>query len=117
MDKKIVDEMIDELESADTTYQNCNDLAALYKLRDEFGASKVESEIEDILPAYRKYVEVKTKYQRGDTTKEVVIEALNFVCREIFDLVKTLYSCSDMPLERVKIQNMVQALSDSIGYH
>ena len=110
MDKKIVNEMIDELEHCDTTYQNCNDLAALYRVRDELGANKVESEIDDILPAYRKYIETKTKYQQGAATKDAVLDSLNLVCREIYDLVKTLYSCSDMPLERVKIQNMAEAI-------
>ena len=114
MDKTVVDEMINELENSDTTFQNCNDLAALYKVRDELGAAKVENEIDDILPAYRKYIETKTLYQLGQTDKESVIKSLDFVCQEIFDLIKTLYSCSDMPLERIKIQNMVQAIYDEL---
>lgn len=110
MDRKIVDEMITELEKCDTTYQNCNDLAALYKVRDELGANRVENEIEDILPAYRKYVELKTKYQHGEATQEAVVKSINIVCREIYDLIKTLFSCSDMPLERIKIQNMAESI-------
>ena len=98
------------LENCDTTYQNCNDLAALYKVRDELGANRVENEIEDILPAYRKYVELKTKYQNGEATQEAVVKSINIVCREVYDLVKTLFSCSDMPLERIKIQNMAESI-------
>ena len=52
MNKNEVTEMIAELEQSDATYQNCNDLAALYKVRDEF--DKVKAEIDDILPAYKK---------------------------------------------------------------
>ena len=116
MDKKIVDEMINELEHCDTTYQNCNDLAALYMVRDELGANKVESEIDDILPAYRKYVETKANYQQGKATKDAVIDSMNLVCREIYDLIKMLFSCSDMPLERIKIQCMVDSISSAINY-
>lgn len=116
MDKNIVNEMIGELESADTTFQNCNDLAALYKVRDELGANKVEGEISDILPAYRQYIQIKTNYQSGKTDKDKVIDSINLVCKEIYDLIKTLYSCSDMPLERIKIQNMVEAVKSEICY-
>lgn len=116
MNKDIVNEMIGELESADTTFQNCNDLAALYKVRDELGANKVEGEISDILPAYRLYIQVKTNYQRGKVGKDKVIDSINLVCKEVYDLIKTLYSCSDMPLERIKIQNMVEAIKSEICY-
>lgn len=116
MDKNIVNEMIGELESADTTFQNCNDLAALYKVRDELGANKVEGEISDILPAYRQYIQIKTNYQSGKADKNKVVDSINLVCKEIYDLIKTLYSCSDMPLERIKIQNMVEAVKSEICY-
>lgn len=110
-----VNELIEELERCDTTYQNCNDLAGLYSVRDNLNAQKVEKEIDDILPAYRSYVEKKIKYQQGDTDKEGVVNALNLVCREIYDLIKMLFSSSDMPLERVKIQNLVSALDSEIN--
>ena len=117
MNKDTVNEMVNELENADTTYQNCNDLAALYIIRGELGANRVEAEINDILPAYKKYVAIKTKYHHGETTKDSVISAIELVCREIYDLIKMLYSCSDMPLERLKIQNMIEAAKDSVGYN
>jgi hypothetical protein len=116
MDKNIVNEMIGELENADTTFQNCNDLAALYKVRDELGANKIEGEISDILPAYRQYIQVKMNYQNGKTDKDRVIKSINLVCKEIHDLVKTLYSCSDMPLERIQIQNMTECIRKELFY-
>lgn len=116
MDKSIVNEMIGELESADTTFQNCNDLAALYKVRDELGANKIEGEISDILPAYRQYIQIKMNYQNGKTNKDKVIKSINLVCKEIHDLVKTLYSCSDMPLERIQIQNMTECIRKELFY-
>lgn len=117
MDKIIVDEMIGELEKADTTFQNCNDLAALYRVRDELGANKIENEIDDILPAFRKYVEIKTMFQQNKATKESVVNSMNLLCKEIFDLICMLYSSSDMPLERIKIQNMVEAAHSKLSYH
>lgn len=114
MNKTEVTEMIAELEQSDATYQNCNDLAALYKVRDEF--DKVKAEIDDILPAYKRYVEVKKNYQQGKASKDSVLDSQNLVCREIFDLIKTLYSCSDMPLERINVQNLVKAAYDALCY-
>ena len=84
-------------------------------IRDEF--EKVQSEIDDILPAYKRYSDEKTKFQHDDSSKENVLKYQNMVCREIFDLIKTLYSCSDMPLERVNVQNMIQAAYDDLCFH
>ena len=114
LDIKAIKESKEELESGNTTFDACIKLAAIYTILDRIdedkAESKVISELSDILPAYQKYAYVKREYQEGNAGKEAVVKSLELVCREIYDLIKTLYSCSDMPLERVKIQNMIEAI-------
>lgn len=110
MERKDVKELINELKQCDATYQNCNDLAALLTLDEKLGTEQIEREIGDILPAYLKYITIKTKYQTGTEEKDRVICALKALCGELLQLIQLLYSSSDMPLERIEIQNMIQLL-------
>lgn len=111
MDVKIINELIDEVKESDTTYANARDLAALCATRDILTTpTDIEKEIDDILPAYKHYVDVKTKYQLNRTDKDNVIYSLNLVCREIAELVQVLYSSTDIPLERIEIQGMIRNL-------
>lgn len=113
MDVKILDELIEEVKDSDTTYANARDLSALCSARDILTSpTDIEKEIDDILPAYRQYVDIKTRYQLKQIDKESVIYSLNLVCREIEELIQILYSSTDMPLERIEIQNIIRNLYD-----
>lgn len=74
---------LDELEHSDISVNNAIELASLYIIRinDLTGINKEETggilgEIEDILPAYTEYRQVKTQYQINNLPDFVVVRTL-----------------------------------------
>lgn len=114
MDIKIVEEMIEELEDSDTTYANVTDLASLYTVRDKLTqpTDGITKELNDILPAYTAYKEVKRNYQLNGIDKSKVIQQMEFVCKELKDFVGILYSSSDLSEERELILNTIKQLDN-----
>ena len=117
MDLDIITDTIKELESKETTFFNCQNLAYLYIVRDHYNPRsaqlipvetlEVQRELSDILPQYKMYKAVKKKYQMSETGKGAVVESMRDVCKEISEFIETLVSCSDMPEEREQIKTMV----------
>ena len=71
----------------------------------------VRKELEDILPSYYEYLQVKTSYQMGEISESRVIKSLKFVCIEIREFLNTLYSSTDMNKERKCIRDMIDNIS------
>ena len=64
MDLIAINRMIDELEESDTSLSNVRNLSALYNVRTQLlGTNTVIKELNDILPSYTEYIEVKKRYQ------------------------------------------------------
>lgn len=121
MDINIINELIDELKQCDTTYTNVRDLAALYEVKDRFENNEetikqtdVEKELSDILPAYEKYIEVKTKFQLTGAEEENMVYKLKLLCIEIFDLLKVLYTNTNTEAERAEIHRCITRLTEEI---
>ena len=130
MDIQEVLNTIEQLENDVTTYENCFKLASLYTVRDNYEkqhyepieevktvsevkpTDDVEQEYSDILPQYRKYVDIKRQYQLGEVAEQAVETQIQKVCNEISEFVHTLYSCTDMPIEREHIKNMIGGLQN-----
>ena len=112
MDLADINKTIKELENDSTTFENCGKLASLYLVRDHFNDNKVQEELNDILPQYSKYVDIKYRYQLGEVSEKAVENQIKKVCREITEFIKTLYSCTDMPIEREYIKNMIGGLQN-----
>lgn len=117
MDLQVIRNTIADLEQADNTFDNCAKLASLYIIMSEAEKSKldvksnvVEGELQDIFPAYSKYVDAKRNYQLNGTSEEQTIKALNFVCQEIYEFIQSLYSSTDMPAERKILREMIEKL-------
>lgn len=116
-----VNRCIAQLEQDETTFSNCQKLASLLIVREfcnpdlKSGKSRkfdqVELELCDILPHYEKYCSIKAEYQQHNIGKEPVIESLEFVCREIAEFLKVLYSHTDMPEERDVLKNLVNNIT------
>ena len=101
MDIQIINENITELENLDTTFDNVQELAYLYIIKDHFTKSdKIEQELSDILPAYQRYVEAKRRFQLNLTDSEPMIELLKLLCQEIADFIGILYSGTSTRKER-----------------
>ena len=105
---------ITELENGNTTFDACIKLASLYIVRDHANHidNSVIKEYQDILPQYHKFVEIKRAYQRGEMAENAVENSIKMVCAEIFELIQTLYSNTDMELERIAIKDMIQKLNE-----
>lgn len=120
MDLYLIDDAIEELEQAETNFANCERLADLYIIKEHFKKyppvlrglyDSVESELNDIAPQYKKFVETKRQYQLGNATKESVLASMNLVSEEISQFIKILYSSTDTKEEREIIRKMVYDLS------
>lgn len=114
-----INSTINKLENDETTFGNCDKLASLYIVREHYlkgqkstGNEDVEQEIKDILPQYHKYIDIKRRYQMGELSEKVVETAIKSVCREILELIQTLYKCTDMPEERAYILKMINDLQN-----
>lgn len=123
LDLQEIENTIDKLERGPTTFDSCQKLASLYIVRDEYkktgptqvdaGPDVVEQELDDILPQYRQYCQIKTRYQRGEIASDAVLRGLSAVNREIREFIHTLYRSTDFPEERNLILQMIDELHQS----
>ena len=100
LDIQQITDTISELEQGDTTFDNCIKLASLYMVRDNYPTDVIVEELDDILPQYKRYCDIKKEYQLGNTSKDNVIVAMDKVCKEIKEFLNTLYSYTDIQEER-----------------
>ena len=111
---------IKELENGETTFATCQKLASLYIVRNFYSPQEsdkieeVSTEIDDILPAYQQYCEVKRQFQLQQLPDTSVISAMRNVCVELKDLVLIIYSNSDMENERQQLRDLLIDLTTEI---
>lgn len=113
-----IENTIQELENSVTTFDTCIKLSALYNVREHLqnatqtmvASDNTAKELYDILPSYKRYIEIKQAYQLGTGNSEAVKQAFNNVCREIQEFILALYSGTDMPEERFLLYNTIQDL-------
>ena len=116
MDLIAINDAISMLEESDTNASNVGELASLYICRANLEerlkqhGNGVERELEDILPYYTKYCDIKRRYQLNQTTEHEVIQGIKSVCREISEFIDALYSGTDMNKERICIKQMLDQL-------
>lgn len=126
LDYEEITNTIEELENGETTYDSCIKLASLYIVEEHIKSrlnsivdsstsvsnSSVIDELNDILPQYRLYCEVKRKYALNELTSEAVIMSMRDVCGEIYEFLHILYSNTDMQAEREEIKKLIAKLGD-----
>lgn len=108
MDAVAIDEAIEALENESTTFDNVNELACLYIVREHLGNSRTE--LVDLFPYYKKYTEVKRRYQLDQTTEGEVIQNMKNVCKELQEFIEELHSHTDMARERKCLTDMLGCL-------
>ena len=121
LDMELIEDSIKDLEQKPTTFENCENLAILYICRlmnkhpnnlmvttqnDVLSKDSI-SELEDIFPAYCKYVETKRRYQQYEVVDKMLIYAMEDLCRELTEFVSTLYSNTETEAERALIIKMI----------
>lgn len=118
MDIKIIDGVIKELEESDVTFDNVRELACLYIVRSNLNndasvaVNSVEKELNDILPRYKDYCEIKRKYQLNEINEEALLQAVKNLCLEIQEFIESLYTSTDFYRERKLILDMLDKLHD-----
>lgn len=114
MDISTINELIDDLENAETSLSNVRNLSALYNVKTHLlGTEKFDKttkELNDILPSYINYIETKRRYQLKEINETNVLIQLQRVCKEIKEFIQTLYSGTDMPKEREILQKMIKEM-------
>lgn len=70
-------------------------------------------ELNDILPSYLDYINIKRRYQMKETTIDNVLIQLNNVCNEIGEFLKTLYASTDTQEERDYIHKLINYLKEA----
>ena len=115
MDINLIDRTIEELESSETNFASCADLASLYIVRNYYKPTQhltaVDSELADISPSYEHYKAIKREYQLGKTSEDVVITSMRQVCKEIIEFITALYCSAELADERNIIRNAIKNVS------
>lgn len=112
MDISEIERTIKQLEGGDTTFESCRKLATLYVVRDNLTTDNVEKELNDILPCYRRYIQIKRDYQTGRATDDLLVNSMESVCKEITEFIETLYNNTELFKERLKIEKTIKELSE-----
>ena len=110
MDIQIIQDNIDVLENSETSLENIQELALLYTVRNNFSGDKVESELSDILPDYKKYLDAKRKFQMKETDDTPMVDYMKLLCKEIQDFVLLLYNNTHTRKERHYIEETLSYL-------
>lgn len=114
MDMNIINELIDELENAETSLSNIRNLSALYNVKSHIlGTQNYDSttkELSDILPSYLKYIDTKRKFQLHEVTDDAVYITMKELCKEIKEFMHSLYSGTDTPKERELLQQLIKEI-------
>ena len=111
-----INDLINDFENGDTSLSNIRNLSALYNVKSHLLGSnkfdKTAKELNDILPSYINYIEVKKKYQLKEITETNVLLQLGNVCQEIKEFLFMLYHSTDTPEERKIIKDLINQLRE-----
>ena len=112
-----LNDLIEELEQAESSLSNIRNLSSLYIVRKEMIENikydKVQTELNDILPSYIDYVITKKKFQLNELTEQAVFISMNTLCKEIREFIQSLYSNTDTPKEREILKNLITQLKET----
>lgn len=124
LDIELIENTIDELEHGDTNFDSCVNLAALYIIKENFRNGRYSraknaenstiSELVDILPMYRKFCEIKRKYQLREISKESVVEAIQDVCIEVKEFIMTMFYYADLEEEKDQIKKLIDEIEKNL---
>ena len=114
MNISTINDLIDELEQSDVSLSNIRNLSALYTVKYHLVGNvkfdKVSAELNDILPSYIKYIDIKRKYQLHETTEDVLYINMKELCREVKEFIQALYSGTDTQTERDMLKQMIKEI-------
>ncbi len=115
-----VNETINELQNSDFSLSNVRNLSALLNVREHLQnvtqskPDSLEQELNDILPQYKNYCEIKRQYQLGKVTDDSVVSAMRQVCKEVKEFLLILYQNTDTKIERNMIKRMLEETEEAL---
>ena len=115
-----VNEAIQELQESSLTLSNARNLSALLNVRDYLQNSaqsfpdNLEHELNDILPQYKNYCEVKRRYQLNQASDDDIVIAMRSVCKEVKEFLLILYQNTDTKIERIMLIYMVSEVQEAL---
>ena len=128
LDIELIEDTIDELEQDATSFNNCEKLSYLYICRDNYynrnmkridsleskSERSTQSELDDLLPAYQKYIDTKRRYQKYEVIEQMLIYSMENLCDEITEFISSLYHNTESTAERQLILNMLEKIRSAI---
>jgi predicted metal-dependent hydrolase len=64
-------------------------------------------EYKDILPSYTRYCNIKKKHSMGEVTEDLVVNAMQSLCKEIEEFLVTLYAATESSTEREILKDKI----------
>ena len=121
LDIQLIEDTIEELEQDATSFENCEKLTYLYICRDNYynrsmkridslkskSEQSTQSELNDLLPAYQKYIDTKRRYQQYEVVEQMLIYSMDNLCDEITEFISSLYHNTESTAERTIILKMI----------
>lgn len=106
-----INNAIAELETAETTIKNVEELACLYTVRDKLQAHSNSAQ-PTMFPYYNRYVQDKRRFQKKELSQDIIREDIQNVCIEIIEFLTMLYSCTDSEFERQEVKAMFKCIHE-----
>ena len=120
MNLKEVNEAINELLNGPLTLSNARNLSALIVVQSylqnavQSKPDSLEQELNDILPRYKEYCEVKRDYQLGKIPKDDIIISMRRVCKEVNEFLLSLYENTETAEERTMLKTMLKDVQNAL---
>ena len=113
INNKEIEAMIKMCENSENSLSNVRNLASLYIVQEhtknatQRTTDSTERELNDILPQYKEYCDIKRKYQLRILPETAVHRSMQFLCKEIEEFIKTLYNNTETKEERQMIEDLL----------
>lgn len=115
-----VNKEINELLNSPLTLSNVRNLSALIVVQSylqnaiQSEPDSLEQELNDILPRYKEYCEIKRDYQLGKIPKDDIIISMRRVCKEVNEFLLSLYENTETAEERTMIKVMLKNTQNAL---
>ena len=93
---------------------NKNASMSLLDTLESVSHNNADSELQDILPAYQKYIDTKRRYQQYEVVDKMLIYAMQSLCDEIVEFIADLYHNTETEAERALIIEMITNMRSAI---
>ena len=117
---KEVNDAINELLNGPLTLSNARNLSALIVVQSylqnaiQSESDSLERELNDILPRYKEYYEIKRDYQLGKIPKDDIIISMRRVCKEVNEFLLSLYENTETVEERTMLKAMLKDVQNAL---